>query len=212
MKPSEDLAIVRSKSKAFQRLGRQFHEVLVRYAEEEGQKDFIWRYSERTLVGALAAAVWLSGGVALEEYGGKKQKANRSNGHGRTDLYFKLDDRKYICEAKHRYIELGKIEGDWSGKLTTKCLYDARKNQIHQKEMAVGISFWSVRVNKKELKKAEKLSELIKKLDEIVEKLKTDDDSLLSTCYFPGWALNPAIDHGEGNRHYIGVVMRVVEV
>jgi hypothetical protein len=209
MKPSVDLATVKSKSKALRKLGRQFHEVLLRYAEEEEQKDFIWRYSERSLVGALAAAVWLAGGVALEEYGGRKQKGNTGEGHGRTDLYFKLGEGKYVCEAKHDYIALDAfISGKGEG-MIGNCLKDAENNTLNGDEIAVGVAFWSVWVERDLLKAPEGLRGKIEEACNCA--MRSDRGNLLTTCYFPAWALAANIDHGEGDRHYLGVVMRLMK-
>lgn len=74
-------------------------------------KEVHWWYRERAHVGLFASAVWMAGGVALEEYGADKT-AFGANGvskyKGRADLCFSLPlpDRNYVVETKHVPAEL----------------------------------------------------------------------------------------------------------
>jgi len=82
-----------------------------RYANRWGRtagtwKEVHWCYRERAQVGLFASAVWMAGGVALEEYGSEKtafSDARVAKYKGRTDLCFSLrsPDRSYVVEAKH---------------------------------------------------------------------------------------------------------------
>ncbi len=70
-----------------------------------------WWYRERAHVGLFAAAVWLAGGVALEEYGSEKNTSGEEGPtkyKGRTDLCFslRLPKLNYIVETKHVPAEL----------------------------------------------------------------------------------------------------------
>ena len=77
-----------------------------RYAKQCGYDDFAHYYSERPHVGFLAAGVWLSGGIALEEWKTEKSK-KREKGYGRCDLWFSLGSRSpHHLEAKHRWLTL----------------------------------------------------------------------------------------------------------
>lgn len=62
----------------------------------------LW-YRERPQVGLFAAAVWKSGGIALEEYGTTKLEAGAAR-RGRGDLFIKIAGTGYLCEAKHTWI------------------------------------------------------------------------------------------------------------
>lgn len=67
--------------------------------------DCTFWYSERPQVGLFAAAVWKSGGIALEEFGTVKSAAGVES-RGRGDLFIKLAGVGYVCEAKHAWLSL----------------------------------------------------------------------------------------------------------
>lgn len=63
--------------------------------------DWPYWYRERSQIGFLAAAVWLSGGAALEEYRWEKSReAGEGKGIGRCDLWIGLGGTSFCCEAK----------------------------------------------------------------------------------------------------------------
>lgn len=69
-------------------------------------KEVHWWYRERAHVGIFASAVWMAGGVALEEYGSEKTAVGEGGAaiyKGRTDLCFSLPlpGRDYVVETKH---------------------------------------------------------------------------------------------------------------
>jgi hypothetical protein len=66
------------------------------YMRDGGDGDFAFWYRERPNVGLLAAAVWLCDGISLEEYGLVKGKRR-----GRCDLWFRIGNTSFVCEAKH---------------------------------------------------------------------------------------------------------------
>jgi len=66
--------------------------------------DHPYHYTERPHVGLFAAAVWLSGGTALEEYKTQKTKDNK---YGRCDLGFRVGNVGFECEAKRLWLKLG---------------------------------------------------------------------------------------------------------
>ena len=80
------------------------------YACAWKRPDFHWSYRERAHISILAAAICRAGGVALEEYGTKKER-DKTDYPGRGDLCFKLTtsskDTGYIAEAKHRHVNCG---------------------------------------------------------------------------------------------------------
>lgn len=73
--------------------------------EVETSGDIPWHYHERAHIGFLAAAVWKSGGVAIEEWRTTKSR-NRVPSNGRCDLWAKFGGRSYYIEAKHAWIRL----------------------------------------------------------------------------------------------------------
>ena len=62
-----------------------------------------WNYSERASVGFLAAAVWQSGGVALEEWCTEKG-AHKDTKRGRCDLFIHRGKHTFNIEAKHLWM------------------------------------------------------------------------------------------------------------
>src|SRR6266478_8051718 len=77
------------------------------YIDGEQGLDCPYWYSERPHVGFLAAAVWQSGGTALEEYGAEKIKERKSN-RGRCDIYMRTKNKTaFECEAKRLWLNLG---------------------------------------------------------------------------------------------------------
>jgi len=73
------------------------------FAREMGFRDCPWWYNERTFVGVLAAACFLTGGYALEEYGCLKSWESEEY-KGRSDLYLRIGGEEYACEAKHHWL------------------------------------------------------------------------------------------------------------
>lgn len=90
--------------KTIEKIGNKWFEMSKKYEEKYNSKDSIHWYIERTNVGALASAIWLCGGVAIEEYPTTKEKYGDYK--GRCDLFFELDSLKAVCEAKMKWIEI----------------------------------------------------------------------------------------------------------
>jgi hypothetical protein len=91
----------------------EFQEILARWIQihrEAGKllrwSDCMWWYGERSSIGALAAAVWKSGGTALEEYTTHKGLNSRSY-RGRCDLRIWHNSLKYTIEAKQIWPGIG---------------------------------------------------------------------------------------------------------
>lgn len=67
------------------------------------QGDYSWNYRERTCVGFLAAGIWRSGGVALEEWSASKHREFDKH-QGRCDLWaFHAGQYDFHIEAKHMW-------------------------------------------------------------------------------------------------------------
>ena len=77
------------------------------YLKACGDDDPPWDYGERSCIGFLAGGVWLSGGVALEEWGAKKGPEG-GQWNGRCDLWIRLTDRyEAYIEAKREVLPAG---------------------------------------------------------------------------------------------------------
>lgn len=79
--------------------------VAVRRYNEQMEIDHAWNYHERAHIGFLAAAAWLAGGVALEEWRTKKTSSKLAR-EGRCDLYVYRRPMGLHIEAKHAWIQL----------------------------------------------------------------------------------------------------------
>lgn len=62
-------------------------------------KDNAYKYNERASLSILSAAVWLSNGISIEEYGSEKI-TNKKKYKGRVDLWFKINSFETIIESK----------------------------------------------------------------------------------------------------------------
>jgi hypothetical protein len=76
--------------------------VLDRLYYDWKRDDFPWWYNERASVSTFAAAIWLSGGSAFEEYSSEKKRneAKSKVTPGRTDIFFSYNNKDYLGEAK----------------------------------------------------------------------------------------------------------------
>src|ERR1035437_1462141 len=92
-------------SNSISKILMQWEKNLKTYEEKYEGADSIHWYLERTNIGALASAIWMAGGVAIEEYSSKK--VGERNYSGRNDLYFHIDDIKAVGEAKLAWIKTG---------------------------------------------------------------------------------------------------------
>lgn len=73
----------------------------------DAQGDRVCYYNERAQTGFLAAATWLSGGVALEEWCTEKRSKDGHCRKGRGDLWLQRKNLRLHIEAKHAWIGLG---------------------------------------------------------------------------------------------------------
>jgi len=67
---------------------------------------------ERAAVSSLAAAAWLSGGIAIEDYESAKGKG-RASKYGRSDLWIMSRRVGYALEAKLRWPAVGYASRGW---------------------------------------------------------------------------------------------------
>ena len=87
--------------------------VIETIAKEWDWEDVPWGYTERALLSTFAAAIWKTGGFAFEEYSTEKRSIKKKGGikgnlyAGRCDLYFKIEKREFVVEAKHVWSSAG---------------------------------------------------------------------------------------------------------
>ncbi|MBD3251050.1 hypothetical protein GF380_01060 [Candidatus Uhrbacteria bacterium] len=67
--------------------------------------DLPWWYNERATLSTFAGAIWLSGGVAFEEFTCHRSqdlysKRASSESNGRADMYFYIENDEFLVEAK----------------------------------------------------------------------------------------------------------------
>ena len=89
------------------------------------ENDCVWWYTERALVGTLAAAAWQCGGQALEEYSEDKGRGAKRY-TGRCDLYLYSRSTDFVAEAKLAWCEIG-AQSESGMSSAANGLRDARK-------------------------------------------------------------------------------------
>ena len=107
--------------------------------------DNAYFYNERASLSILAAAIWKSNGIAIEEYTSEKKYKNESF-NGRVDLWFQLE--KYFClvESKQHfkklvYKNLTTISKDLDNKMS-QSIEDA-KMSMHSEKNGYAIVFFT---------------------------------------------------------------------
>jgi len=143
------------------------------YSEKVQWEDCAWWANERASVGILAAAVWMSGGVALEEYSTTKVR-KENHGAGRCDLFFTVGKNKFACEAKQIFPRLRKGRTGDISKVKDK--FDATcedaKNLLPEEGRWLGICFVAPRFPLSQIKN---MDDCLKDyLDQLQIRLKPD--------------------------------------
>ena len=184
-------------------------QVLERYTTVQNREDFPWRYSERPLVGMLSAAVWIAGGITLEEYWNQKGEPSEGDKtYGRTDLYFAIAGKHFIGEAKHEYIELNRCTDDWQAACRKNAKESAKRSPCEEGECRVAICFWSITMKTGDTNGGA----FSERIETLVDQLAVaSQDSLVTACTFPAWAIEQGRSWGE-ERGYPGLVMEIVSV
>lgn len=111
-----------------------------RYAGAWEWMDVPWYYNERASLSTLAAAAWLSGGLALEEFSNEKWRAGRPNWKqkrrvalGRCDLYVVAGGADYLIEAKAYWPKLrGSVAEDGLHNALRSARDDATRVRPHE--------------------------------------------------------------------------------
>lgn len=98
--------------------------------------DNAYFYNERASLSLLAASIWQSNGIAIEEYSSEK---NHEDGiyNGRVDLWFQID--KYYCVVESKQVfkrvinkNIESISSDIDFKMK-EAIKDARSSMQHEK-------------------------------------------------------------------------------
>lgn len=87
---------------------KQWRRTNIHVAEAWEGEDAPWWYNERASLSILAGAVWLSGGIAFEEFSAEKLFASRRGAYrrpysGRCDMFFEKGSCEFNIEAKFGY-------------------------------------------------------------------------------------------------------------
>jgi hypothetical protein len=158
---------------------QEWIEVHTTYSKRENWKDSIWWCHERPNVAALAAAVWLSGGTALEEYSTRKLR-KRGQSAGRCDLSFRTKGGKaYACEAKQLWFA-GGMTLEKGSEAVEKCFKDAEKDagNLHPKEgEKLAICFVTLSLSPK--------ASAEKSIAKLIEILTTTKADAMAWCFLP---------------------------
>jgi hypothetical protein len=159
--------------------------------------DFHWSYRERAHISMLAAAVWASGGVALEEYGTKKDR-EKDPYSGHCDLCFKLgkspDDQGYVAEAKHLHVDISTLLTKPRGaqEELSAAMDAARVTCAEDGEIELSIVFATFRVPKKA--KGDQPDPQIPQCIRAIQQLHSGLKCHTIFWQFPEWATDPSDD------------------
>jgi hypothetical protein len=113
----------------FEPVGRKWLDIPRRYRVGSGG-DSMWDYHERAQTGFMAAAVWLAGGVALEEWRTDKKAYGGNSRHGRGDLWLCHKRLSMHVEAKYLSIKLGRTAKSAARAVVLK-LREASRDACH---------------------------------------------------------------------------------
>jgi hypothetical protein len=120
-----------------------------------------WWYNERASISVLAAAAWMAGGVALEEFSAKKKQRGKERA-GRTDVYLNLGNSKFAGEAKFIWLSVNSTDAiSRIDQALEKACENAEENDKTGKLW--GVCFVTVYVTAKNLGKFDDLIEELQK-------------------------------------------------
>jgi hypothetical protein len=168
-------------------------------------EDCAWWANERASTSILAAAAWMSGGVALKEYSTKKVKKGEHR-TGRCDLFFNVRENKFACEIKQVFPRLK--DGQTSDISNLKARFDLAcddaRNLSRQEGRRLGICFVTPRFPRSQIPYMDNC--WIDYLDCLQQKLNFD----AIAWYFPKEARN--MEWPENKRTYPGIIVLIREV
>lgn len=121
--------------------------VIERYSRVTAGEDGIYLYTERACVGAMAAAAWRCGWIALEEFQLEKSSKERAEWLGRSDLYMATNNQDEFIEAKYQWISMTSRTplSEILEATLARAVADARNAQRNDDESTfIGVSFTPV--------------------------------------------------------------------
>lgn len=165
------------------------------------KNEAIYEFTERACVGALAAAAWRSGSIALEEFQAEKACDRNDVRNGRADLWIADENHEEWIEAKYKWAALSSPQGikKVASTLQKSALLDARDTSYgNPEELHVGVAFVPVHLPRS---KKEESSQLIQ--EAITEALSIQTD--ITAWTFPPEMLSD--DSGSKRTYYPGMFM-----
>ncbi len=112
---------------------------------EECKGDNAYNYNERASLSMLAASIWISKGIAIEEYRSEKRHLEKFYS-GRVDLWFQIEDFYCVVESKQIMKRLVKNNiGSITVKINNK-LEEARSDVIgsmHNEKNGYAVVFFT---------------------------------------------------------------------
>jgi hypothetical protein len=159
-------------------------------------------FSERPHVGHLAAAVWLSRGFALEEYGTHKINAGELK-RGRCDLRIGIKKTVFECEAKSLWLNIGPKK-DFVLEIKRKLDLAQKDCKKIRSKKRLALCFITPVIRKS------KINEFYERRDKLIKSIKSSCDSLV-------WigvkkAFNKRQIFFSGKYFYPGLLLAIKEV
>ncbi len=161
----------------------KFEEIQRQYAYdycefEAGVFDLGYFYNERTNVSLLAGAIWRENpteNLVLEEYSSDKEDADSADYKGRRDLWFRLGNTQFRCEAKQRWVELESVTTAEIEEIVG--LAGAESEKIEQRYLkqgneALGIVFATLRLKRSNQHHG---NELLMNLNRLIDESRCED-------------------------------------
>ncbi|MCZ7929528.1 hypothetical protein [Agrobacterium pusense] len=186
---------VRRTSHGFEPAARQlldgWIEATTKYCDEMEGREAPFFFNERANISMLAAACWLKGGIALEEYSASKFAEDR-NSNGRCDLYVFLAGENIEIEAKSVKRRLPMNAASLALHLRSKlneAIQDARKLPPQKSFRRAACAFYTLRVEASRYASNEQLKE------RYVGELSRYKDALMAfeQCSAVAWCVPPSI-------------------
>ncbi|SOC93509.1 hypothetical protein SAMN05216358_3687 [Rhizobium sp. AN5] len=187
---------VRRTSRGFEPAARQlldgWIEATTKYCGAMDGREAPFFFNERANISMLAAASWLKGGIALEEYTASKFAEDR-NSNGRCDLYVFLAGENIEFEAKSVKRRLPLNAASLSLHLRSKldeAIEDARKLPPQRSFRRAACAFYTLRVEASRFSSSEQLKE------KYAEELDRYKDALIAyeKCSAVAWCVPRSIE------------------
>ena len=162
-------------------------DLIEEYSSKMKNKDALYWYNERATLSTFAGAIWLSRGIALEEFSSTKIKSTRGKStktkSGRTDLWFYFNGKEYIVEAKQISPSMHYSEKDIIDQLQNTLEKEACNDaaefsppKFHKKCLRIGVVFLTPYLPKSYKNKHEIKSKILALKKKIKERLKGKRD------------------------------------